>query len=210
MSQGQWIIAVFDVGSEADIVERAIGICRDVGFDVEQADDSMLPSGTYVLPITYRDYTTKLQFRQEDDREGEPIISFHKLVYPELGEDEDDEAIEAIFELICRFATELDGAYIPLFNSEQRSMEVVPDERPIPEAVETPPKLGVYSQEVLEGFGGVEGLFDHEPWYVADLERGHTLVIENESPWGEWRPPTDAPYIRSARFAEHEAETKTE
>lgn len=210
MAQGVWTTAVFDVDSPDTIIEDVTRICRDIGFDVNETDARELASGTYMLPISFESYSSRLLFRPDDDRDEEAVLSFGKLVDPEKGVEEDYVAVRAIFDLICRIASELDAAYISLVHTEKRSMEVVPDERPIPAAVETPPKLGVYSKAVLEGFGGVEGLFDHDPWYVADLEGGHTLVIENESPWGEWRPPTDAPYIQSARYSEGDAETQAE
>ncbi|WP_233357368.1 hypothetical protein [Halococcoides cellulosivorans] len=89
-----------------------------------------------------------------------------------------------------------------MFNSQKRGVEVVPDDRPIAKAIETPPRFGVYADHVLTDLGGVEELFDHDPWYVARLGDHHTLVIEVESPWGDWRPPTEATYIQSARFGD--------
>lgn len=212
MSLGTWVTSVYDIAAGQNIVERATNICRDTGFEVDESGRRDGSQGRYhTVPIAYGNKSTNLLFNLEDSRDpDEPIFSFGKLVYPEK-DDEDEEAIEAIFELVCRFATELDAAYVPLFHSEKRSMEVVPEDRPISDAVETPPRFGIYTDDVLEGLGGVEGLFDHEPWYVADLDGKHTLVIESESlsPWGDWRPPTDAPYIRSARFDESDVESQT-
>ncbi|AWB26353.1 hypothetical protein [Halococcoides cellulosivorans] len=86
-------------------------------------------------------------------------------------------------------------------------MDVFPEDRPIAEAIETPPRFGIYADDVLADLGGIEGLFDHKPWYVAHLDDHHTLVIEAESPWGDWQPPTEAPYIQSARFGEGATES---
>jgi len=91
-------------------------------------------------------------------------------------------------------------------------MDVVPKDRPIAESIDQPPRLGVYSESLLNKLGGAEQLFDSQPWYTAELEKGRTLLIESnsESPWQGWRPPTEAPYIQSATVAEDTQELSGE
>lgn len=205
MSQGVWTIAVFDIQSTNEAVNRVKDLGQEIGFEIREDDARTMATGTYLLPISYQNHSTNLMFRLDDERDEEAEISFGRLLDTTENEAETHDTVEAIFELICKISTELNAAYTAMVHTEKRSMEVVPEDRPIPEAVETPPRLGVYAEDVLAGFGGVEGLFDHDPWYVAELEDGHTLVIESESTWGDWRPPTEASYIRSAEFPTDES-----
>lgn len=211
MVSGASIIAVYDTAITDDVLERTLAICRKTGFSVEADQMKNSSENDYFdVQISYGSKSTTLQFNQDDDRTlDEPVVSFGRMVYPEkddVSPDEHREEIEATFELICRLAIDLEAAYIPLFDSERRSMSVVPTDRPIADAIDQPPRLGVYSNSVLEDLGGIEGLFETTPWYVADLDGDRTLVIESESPWTGWRPPTDAPYIEEAQFHEPEAE----
>lgn len=206
MSKGVSIIAVYDVTVEDTDIESVLTVCREVGFDVEDDQIRDPENKYYSVPVSYGSKSTTLSFNQSDDREpGEPLFSFGRMVYPEkdtVSVDDNLEEIEALFELICRFATELRAGYIALFDSEGRRSAVVPKDRPIADAIDRPPRLGVYSDAVLSELGGIEGLFETPPWYVAELGDGRTLVIESESPWKGWRPPTDAPYIEQAWFNE--------
>jgi len=206
MSKGESIIAVYDVTVEDAAVEPVLTICREVGFDIEEDQIRDPDNKYYSVPISYDSKSTTLSFNRSDGRKpDEPVFSFVRMVYPErdtVNVDDNLEEIEAVFELICRFATGLQAEYIALFDSERRGSAVVPGDRPIADAIDRPPRLGVYSDAVLSELGGLEGLFETPPWYVAALGDGRTLVIESESPWEGWRPPTDAPYLERARFNE--------
>lgn len=212
MSKGESIIAVYDVDVEDAAVEPVLTVCREVGFDIE---DDQIRDGEnkyYSVPVSYGSKSTTLLFNRSDDRKpDEPLFSFGRMVYPEedtVSVDDHLEEIEALFELICRFATELQAEYIPLFDSEGRRSAVVPKDRPIADAIDGPPRLGVYSEAVLSELGGIEGLYETPPSYVANLGDGRTLAIESESPWEGWRPPTDASYLERAWFNEADTDLK--
>ncbi|WP_254763715.1 hypothetical protein [Natrinema marinum] len=72
------------------------------------------------------------------------------------------------------------------------------------DGLEELPRMGVYSRDVLDEFGGVAAMFGSPPWYTASLEDGKTVVIESDTPWldGGWRPPTEAAYLDDATFNE--------
>ena len=213
MTKGATIIAVY--GPTTKNVERTLDICGEVGFEIEEDESRTSLNGQYyVVPISYCQISTNLQFNQQEDRDAdEPICSFGQPVAAEPGEvDQYQQEIDALFELICRFAVDLEASYIPLFDSERRSMDVVPKDRPIAESIDQPPRLGVYSESLLDKLGGAEQLFDSQHWYTAELEKGRTLLIESnsESPWQGWRPPTEAPYIQSATVTEDTQELSGE
>jgi hypothetical protein len=113
--------------------------------------------------------------------------------------------MDVVFELVSRLAMSLEASYSPMLDALGRE-NVHPTDRPISESVETPPLLGVFSTELLDEFGGVEGLYD-DPWYVATLTDGRPLVIDSMPSWSKidwsklgWDPPLEADYIETAEF----------
>ncbi|WP_306054758.1 hypothetical protein [Natronococcus wangiae] len=110
--------------------------------------------------------------------------------------------MDAVFELLCRLSATVDVDYAPLFCPEDR--RAIPNGRPIGETVEELPRIGVYDQEVIDQFGGLDAMFDPPPRYTATLDRDKTVIVETEQPWDQvnWRPPTDADFLENAAFAD--------
>ncbi|WP_408960149.1 hypothetical protein [Natrinema sp. 74] len=62
-------------------------------------------------------------------------------------------------------------------------LQVWPTDRPLAENIEELPIFGIYSESILEEFGGLSEMFDGSLWYVAELPSGHTVVVRKDFPW---------------------------
>jgi hypothetical protein len=145
-----------------------------------------------------------IRFENEQRPPDAPLLSIGlgQKIYPERVDNANEyqERMTALLELQCRVATAADANYGPLFNPPDRY--AMPEGRPIGEAVEDAPRLGVYSPTVLGQFGGPEALFEEPPWYTGELPDGKTVVIGCKEFWkqGRWTPPTDAEFLKTATF----------
>lgn len=215
MTIGVAVMTFYTSRSMDDIVEDTHTTCEQAGFEVDpthERTDTVGENEYDKIDLRYKGGSFTLSFNTADDRPpDEPLLNIGcgQKIYPsELYDSVDYPGLmDGILELFCRLATTLEADYAPLFDSEGRA--AVPEGRPIGESVEEIPPMGIYSQTVLEQFGGVEAMFETSPWYTADLDGGLTLVIESEEPWqnGGWRPPTEAPYLNNASFAGADPDT---
>jgi hypothetical protein len=216
---GTITIAVYPNETPPDVVSRCLDISNTAGLDVSDVDpnDGGTNDRYRELSVSHGRGSLRYQFNLHDDRPpDEPLLSLGGLsdtVHPKWAQEDTnyDEWMDLVFELVCRLATELDADYIAWLNTARDPMASVPEERPIGEAIEQAPVFGVYSTAVLEDLGGVDVLFDTEPWYVADIDGERTLVTESDQPWveGGWRPPTEAEYLDHAEFADGEDSGQT-
>jgi len=194
-----------------DVTERVREICEDIGFEIEGRTDRKHRGPD--IELRYDIWTTTLRFGFSEDREpNEPTLTIGPLndqVDPSHVRDDEtcQQRMDVIFEMICRLSVALEAEYVPLIGVGYRVGHVVPTGRPIGNHVKHPPRLGVYSTSMLDEFGGLDTLFDSQPWYVGILDSQRTLVIQTASPWTDagWRPPTEATFIEDATF--HEGET---
>ena len=101
-------------------------------------------------------------------------------------------------DLIRRLAVALDPYYVSTFNRAIMDGEIAPT----PQAVlplETPlelkrvPWLGVYSQSLIDRFGGRKRVLDTPAWRVEELDTGSILVITTRIPFKEYnkKQPAD-------------------
>lgn len=216
MSDGVVIMMFYTSRPLNEVVEDSYIVCEQVGFEVDPSTEQTGTTGEYEhekVRVRHKGYLFNFSFGTNEDRPpNEPALGVGcgQMVYPsELYDSaEYPDLMDGILELFCRLATTLKADYAPLFDSEGRA--AVPEGRPIGEAVEELPPMGIYSEAVLEQFGGVDAMFETSPWYTADLNGELTLVIESEEPWqdGGWRPPTEAPYLSNASLAEADHDTE--
>ncbi|WP_339106349.1 hypothetical protein [Haloterrigena salinisoli] len=208
MAEGTAVMAFYTSRSRDGVVDDALASSTQAGFEID-ADSEQVESGIENQYLEFDGYYDRwwfnFAFNLDADRPpSEPVLSIGcgQHIYPANAADEADyrAKMDGIFELLCRLAVTLDVDYAPLFNPMGR--RAVPERRPIAEAVEELPRMGVYSREVLDELGGVAAMFESPPWYTASLEDGNTVVIESDTPWleGGWRPPTEAPYLDDAAF----------
>lgn len=206
MAEGTAVMAFYTARSLDSVVDDTVATCEQVGFDIDtdsERVDAMTENQYLKFDSHYDRWWFNLGFNLDADRPpSEPVLSIgcDQHIYPPNAADEADyrAKMDGIFELLCRLAVTLEADYAPLFNPMGR--RAVPESRPIAEAVEELPRMGVYSREILDELGGAAGMFESPPWYTASLEDGKTVVIESDTPWldGGWRPPTEATYLDDA------------
>lgn len=203
--------------------------CEDAGFGVQPDTERTNPMGDTPYEETTMEYEAGefdlkyhperfgLVFSVDADRPPvEPSFSIgcNAIIYPSEFVDPADYpmVMDGLFELLCRISVALDVDYAPLVHTTSRGGSAMPQGRPIGEVVEQVPRMGVYSAAVLEQFGGIKALGTPSVWYTADLDGGLTIVIESAEPWlnGGWQPPTEAPYLSNAAFADPDPDPEPE
>ena len=218
MTEGVAMMAFYTSRSLSGAVKDTYNACEEAGYEVDptSAQISQVKEQSYEkVRVRSGERSFRLRFNVKEDRPpGEPALSVGcgQKIYPSEYHDPSEypETMDKILELFCRVAIVLDADYAPLFNS--RNQAVVPEGRPIDEAVEELPRMGIYSEEVIDQFGGIDAMFETPPWYTADLDGGLTIVIESDEPWlnGGWQPPTEAPYLSNAAFADPDPDPEPE
>jgi len=191
-------IAFYGIDSENRIIERSLESASVVGFEIEHASSLETMEKYEKVRVPYDDWELVFKWNKLSSRSmDEPVLSI--TIDEEYdssvgsGGERDPSMMDIVFELVCQLSVSLDPDFVAWFNINDRMLDVLPDGRPYNKSVETIPRFGVYSPDVLDSFGGVDELFDGEPWYVAELSNRSTLVIETSSPWGDsgWHPPND-------------------
>jgi len=186
----------------ADALEQA----ELAGFNVEgRTEDPHAAGDARYLKIDYRQWQFSFVFNVQEDRNpGEPLLRIDcgNTIYPS---ETDDEAayrnlLDTLFELLCRVATALDAEYAALFNPESR--DAMPHSRPFVDGITELPRMGAYSERVINQFGGLDAMFGPSRWYTATLDERRTIVIDAKSGWlsGPWQPPTSSAFIEHAEF----------
>jgi len=78
---------------------------------------------------------------------------------------------------------------------------IVPSDEPLADHIAIVPPIGIYSESLLQDFGGLAELFteprweySQPPWRVGELDNGSLLVITHPRPWtdGGW---TESSYV---------------
>ncbi|WP_232685986.1 hypothetical protein [Halobacterium zhouii] len=196
-------IAYFDCETQPAGIDVILETCQKSGFKVQNSNDlgNGDKDGEQEVRLTYEHWHPRLSVYSGDEY-GQVFPFLDISLNGSLAAVDFDESrahrqwMDTVFNLVCQLSLLLGPAYAPLYHTSGAYREV-PEGRPIAEDVEAPPQLGVYAPDVLDGFGGVAGLFEDTPWYAAELTGGRTVVIESASPWSDagWEPPTDADYI---------------
>ncbi len=201
-------VAFFDCEAASVDVDAVLETCtkRDFERGTAEQSDAREDVGKLERRLTYEHWHPRLTVYSDDEfGPAYPDVDVALNQSLEVEAFEDSRAhqrwMDAVFLLVCRLTALLKPTYAPLYFTSGQ-YEAVPDDRPIADNVQRPPPFGVYSPEVLADFGGVDSLFDGEPWYVAELQDGRTVVIESDSPWNEsgWEPPEAADYIERAEI----------
>lgn len=196
-------------GAMADALEQA-GLA---GFDVANSEENPHAGGdaTY-LNSSYDGWQFTFVFALAENREpGQPLLRVDcgNKIYPAETDDKSAyrELMDTLFELLCRVAMVLEADYAALFNPESRN--AIAHSRPFDDGIPELPRMGVYSENVIGQFGGLNALFERNsyPWYTATLDGDRIVVVDAEAGWldGPWQPPTEAPYLTDAGF--HDAGT---
>lgn len=208
MRDGSVIALFYTSASETELYERALAAAEDGGFEGSDASTSGDGNGLGDRPdvdLTTDGMSLELRFNLDEDRgPQDPPVRIRRLtheVYPPYLPDGEGYAdrMGDTFELLCRLADGLEVEYAAVANTVGRINAVVPDDRPIGEAIDGIPQIGVFSDDVLADLGGLDAAYE-DPWYTARTTGGRTVVFESDDPWsfGDWEPPTDAEYLEEA------------
>jgi len=211
MTHGSILVMFYSSRVGEESIDVVLDVCNEVGFDTEKVKrpfDGSRSDELSGFDIPYDDWTVSVRFRTDTDRSptkpAVSLISLNHLFVPSQAPSDKAhrQRMNVMFELLCKLAIALEAEYVAVCNTEGRPNAITPTDRPIAKHVDTPPRIGIYTPEVLDTFGEVTGLFDTEPWYVAELTDGRILVIESPTPWNEsgWEPPTSAGFIDYAEF----------
>ena len=202
-------VAAFYIHSTPDdIIETVLKACNDIGFNTgEITKRQSKVDGVQFnnINIPFDGWELNFKFNLNDDRQpDEPPLSvgLGKRIDPSFvtGDTTYQRRMDVIFELVCRIASTLAVDYAPVFITP--GVSVRPETAQITDSVEDIPYIGVYTQTILDGLGGVDGLGTPSPWYTAELNDGRIVVIPASEPWteGGWEPPTTADFLASAEF----------
>lgn len=215
MAEGTAAMAFYTSRTDEEMRGAVVAACEEAGFSVAPEnviDGNIVDNELGEVIIEYDQWRFDLHF-EDDPQPDTPalMIGCGQKIYPNAADDtgEYQRKMTAIYELLCRLAVAVDSDYAPLFNPVGRS--AMPTGNDIIETLAELPRMAVYSPEMLDDAGGVEALYQTDPWYTATLSDGKVVVIETQEPWadGGWRPPTEAEYMTVASFAEPQSDEDT-
>lgn len=200
--------ACYDCQQKEAMENTVLAICEALGLDVDDAYKTEATRFESSIGIPYRDWQWEIGFRYntatDSDTKGVCLkVDLRKEIDPSSFDDEAEYVrwMDLVYNLGIRLSMSLETAYTPLYDAIDRSAAVRATGRPFSEYVEAPPLFGVFSEQVLNDFGGVDELYD-EPWYVATLTDGRTVVTDSHSLWSGsgWEPPIEATFIERAEL----------
>lgn len=211
MSNEPVMAGMYGVDCETESVDRALEICERLGFETEDAiyQDSPFFDFLNLVSVPHGDWSVTFSTGKspdEDPNESDFSIRLDRLVYPsEFGSTAEHEAVmDVVFELVCRLAMEFDVEYVAVYGMDARGEPYIPQDRPIASGLAEPARMAIFSPDLLDSLGGIESVYDQNPWYTGTLSDGRRVIIKTKRPWGEegWTPPTDAEYIESATLTD--------
>ncbi|WP_276302696.1 hypothetical protein [Halorussus lipolyticus] len=197
-------LGVYTKKHPSDVVDISLQAFAAAGFETERRTekfDQDIPS----MNIPHKDKNFNISLNLEGDLDPhEPVLtmSFKDWLDPSNWENTKgySKFFDICIELVCRLATGFSADYVPVCTRVNRA-EVLPLEPPLADHIDQIPQIGVYSQSLIDEFGGLAGLFEEPrweasrpPWRVGELDDGSLLVITHPKPWtdGGW---TESSYV---------------
>ncbi|WP_230458832.1 hypothetical protein [Haloarcula sp. K1] len=92
-------------------------------------------------------------------------------------------------ELLSALVVEFDPLYLAVINTTQVTTGPPPKTchpSGVPVELERLPWLGVYSEPLIEQFGGRQRVLDTPAWMVEELENGSILIVTTRIPWEDY------------------------
>ncbi|WP_336330691.1 hypothetical protein [Haloarcula sp. CGMCC 1.2071] len=187
----------------AEVIEKTLSVCADIGLTEHVNDsDPLTPDNA---SISEKGYITvhsdskaiRLRFRLDDwDGLTDAILSVSvdatRLVEidPESAEKYTGPA-RVFVELIRQLAVELNPYYVSTSNRAIMNGEIAPTPKAVlpfetPITLERLPWLGIYSEPLIERFGGRQRVLDTPAWMVEELENGSILIVTTRIPWEDY------------------------
>lgn len=181
MNNASIIATVHSTDPPAEMLQEARDATAAAGFtdaEVTREKETSVKIGTGKVSLVLFDD------HQEPD-EPRITISFAEFLHPPNWDDSaaHHEFLDNSLELLRQLAVRFDAAYLPVFDRHCWS-DIVPDGVPIADHIDQPPTLGIYSASLLDDLGGIDRLYDRQPWRTIDLANGRVAVFDTDSPWG--------------------------
>ncbi|AGB30396.1 hypothetical protein Natpe_0466 [Natrinema pellirubrum DSM 15624] len=191
-------------------VSRAV--CTAVGLAVERipTEQPTANPDSSVLLVSGDEWDFEIRLESDADSSApapEIVIAgtpwFDNPWERGVEDDEYQRRVDRLFEVICRLTMALEVDYAPMLGFVD-PLQVWPTDRPLAENIAELPIFGIYSESILEDFGGRSEMFDGSLWYVAELPSGHTVVVQADFPWNrkDWTPPRDADFLETTSVHE--------
>lgn len=203
MSEASRIASVHTLNPPSDLIELSREACGQAGFDYDWSERK-LTDATYATTIDSGNATIYLVFDPVDDIKNHSsfFVNFAEHLRPYNWEEDEQyrEFLDASIELLCRLFNLSNAEYVSLFTDSDYNT-TVPSDLPLADQIDKVPRIGIYSESLLQDFGGLAGLFkeprweySQPPWRVGELDNGSLLVITHPRPWtdGGW---TESSYV---------------
>lgn len=187
----------------SDLIESSMEACAEAGFG---NDWSETETGNELrsFKTSYNSKTINITFDYESNISPHLvlIVNFREHLSP-LNWKKDNKYkkfFDTSTDLLCRLYDVSNANYMGVFTKSEYDT-FVPSDLPLIDYIEKIPPIGIYSESLLQDFGGLAGLFKEPrweyskpPWRVGELENGSLLVITHPRPWtdGGW---TDSSYV---------------
>ena len=202
---GQATVWLYDTEPpDRDGATTALQVCAEFGL-LDEAFEPLVPSDLpagadapmdlhWEGPDATGSVTVRLRWEGYADGEDLDSIVGVSAVADQIVPDDGNDAegytgfpaafVELIRRLALAFDPEVGTSYnTQHFHSSPSPRDVIPEETPI--EFDRLPWLGVYSENIVDQFGGLEHVLASPAWRVEELDNGSILVIKTREPWAD-------------------------
>lgn len=185
-----------------ELLRTTLAVCRSHGLAESGADDPVDPDALGLddgnrLQLFWGNRKVRLTFNVGDDWLGPPRpvldVKTDTNVFERDAERSGEEYVGILGDyvhLLRDLAIAIDPVYVSTFNTTHGDGTPSPDavlafEEPID--LDRIPWLGIYSERLVEQFGGREHVLATPAWCVEELENGSVLIVTTKVPWDGYR-----------------------
>lgn len=180
------LLTVHVSNEQSDIVQTGLDTAESVGIEVFRTKQS----GSEDWPSFPGKYDTEdISFKFDISADREP---YERVLCVVLGEvlpsrkwsssEGYAEFVDVVIDLACELSVAYDAEYVALCTSNTQA-DIAPSGVPFVDHIDQIPSLAVYSEALLTELGGLETLYDGEPWRYAKLDSEHVFAMTADSPW---------------------------
>ena len=185
------------------LIKSSKETCTRLGFSNDWSETETTDElHTYKTRFYNRTISLTFDFGAETEPNLVLLVNFREHLSPSYWEKNNryQEFFDASIELLCELSIIFNSEYVGLL-TESEYNTIVPSDLPISEHINKVPRIGIYSESLLQEFGGLAELFteprweySQPPWRVGELDNGSLLVITHPRPWtdGGW---TESSYV---------------
>lgn len=203
--EGTAVIAFFsnEPFDAADLVDTTTDVLIDVGASIGDGGGGLVESGNGSIETNISISDRRVRIRLYPGSKGtipNPFVSLstdEDNIRPDTAGDDYYEGFPAdLVNVIKHLTADLEPIFVSSFNTAHATAGPAPElvtPSEVPLDIERVPWLGIYSETVLEQFGGPERVLGTPAWVVEGLSDGSILIITTKEPWDgyESRLPAD-------------------